>query len=311
MPNIANFHEDKEMTRYAQGLSNGVFGADAIFPEMPEGVTAQTGDYTIFDDTRDLLRQTNDLRAPGTTARRVDYARTTGNYRCQDHALDFVIPDETVKNNTSPINLFLRGARITDRRLRLNREIRAAAIMAAGVTNTSVPDPKWDVPATSDILTDVATARQSVRDHTFGEEVNCALMDRKVFDSVKVHPQVVGRLIAGGTNDIPAQVFERAVAALFEVKKLILVSGYQNDANEGQDTPDTSSIWGENVYFWHQAENLSLDDPSFAYSITWTPTRVFRGRDQWTEADRLRQGRRYVDKIVLAAAGYRLSGVIS
>jgi hypothetical protein len=287
-----------------------MFGADMIFPEMSEDVN-KSGTYTIFDSTRDLLRQTNDARAPGTEAKRVDYDRTTATYETEDHALDFVIPDETVKNNTTPINLFLRGSRTVDKKLRLNREIRAAAIMAAGVTNTSTPSVKWDVPATSDILGDVNTARQSVRDNTFGGEANMALMDRKVFDAIKNHPQVVGRIISGGRNEVPAQVFENAVAALFEVKKLVLVSGYKNTAEQGQATPVTTQIWSDSVYFWHQADNLSLEDPSFAYSLTWTPTRVFRGRDVWSEADRMRQGRRYVDKIVNAGAAYHLSSVLT
>lgn len=308
MPDLSNFRIDKAMTRYAQGLTNGVFGAERIFPEIP--VDGQTGIYYIFDTTRDLLRDEDDLRAPGTKANLVDYDSTQATFITEDRALDFLIADETIDNNNSPFQLVQQGSRTIDTKLRLGREIRAAALMLAGVTNTSaIGGGGWNDPDNSDIMANVTTARQSVRDNTFGREANRCLMDAVVWDAVKEHNQILSRVLAGGNNRGPAKLMKEAVAELFEVDELIVVSGYKNTANEGQ-TAAVSAIWSDDVYFWHQSPTPSLQDPSFAYSITWKPTRFLRARDTMTESERLRQGRHYTDRIVAATAAYRLSNAI-
>lgn len=305
MPDLSTFRIDPAMTRYAQGLTNGRFAAEKIFPQLTDETIGETGKYWIFDSNRDLLRQTNDARAAGSAANTVDFDGTTTSYITQDHALDFTIPDETMDNATAPVNLLKRGTETIDTKLRLNREIRAAAIMAAGVTNTSDPTHEWDDTTNGDIMTDVQLARQSVRDNTFGKEANLCLMDAKVWDAVKLHPQIIARVAAGGNNNTPAQPFVNAVAMLFEVDEIVVVSGYKNTAVEGQSA-STSAIWGADVYFWYQTPNPDLHNASLAYSITWRPTRFMRTRENLTESERFRQGRWYVDKIVQAAAGYRL-----
>ena len=305
MPDVGTFRVDPAMTNYAQMLKNGQFAADRIFPQITDGITGRTGDYWLFDTARDYLRQTNDVRAAGTAANMVDFDGETASYVTVDHALDFVVPDETIDNSNSPIRVMQRASEYLDGKLRLNREIRAAAILAAGVTNTSDPTHEWDDTANSDIMTDVQTARQSVRDNTYGREANLCVIPAKVWDAVKLHPQIIARVAAGGNNSAPAQPFINAVAMLFEVDEIIVTSGYKNTAVEGQ-TASTSAIWGSDVYFWHQAPRIGLEDPSFAYSLTWRPTRFLRMRDGVSESERIRQGRNYVDKIVLAAAAYRL-----
>jgi len=303
MPDVANLRIDSAMTRYAQGLMNGKFAADKIFPELK--VDGQTGIYWIFDAVLDHLRQSNDNRAPGAAANLVDFAMTQGTFRTEDHALDFIVPDETIENATAPINVMQTAARFLDEKLRLNREIRAAATLAAGVTNTSDPAEEWNDTTNGDIMADVQTARQSVRANTYGREANKCLMDALVWDAVKIHPQILERVSPGGNNRAPSMLFEEAVAMLFEVDEIIVVSGYKNTANEGIAAA-TTPIWGDDVYFWHQSPTPGLQDPSFAYSLAWRPTRFMRSRDGIAEAERIRQGRNYVDKIVLADAAYRL-----
>jgi hypothetical protein len=307
MPDAANLRIDRAMTNYTQGLGNGLFAAHKIFPQLT--VDGSSGIYWIFDATRDLLRQTNDARAAGASANTIDYAMTQGTYVTKDHALDFVVPDEVVRDSTAPIQVFQSGVRKVRTKLLLNREIRAAAIMAAGVTNTSDPTHEWDDTTNGDIMADVQVARQSVRENTLGEEANECLMDAKVWDAVKLHPQIIARVAAGGNNNNPAQPFKNAVAMLFEVDEITVVSGFKNTAVEGQ-AASTSAIWGTDVYFWYQTATPGKEDASLAYSFTSSPTRVLRGRDGIAEADRVREGRHYVDKIVLAAAGYRLQNRI-
>ena len=305
MPDLGNLRIDPAMTAYAQELGNGSFAADRIFPEITDSTIGETGKYWIFDSTRDLLRETDDKRAPGAVANRVDYDATTSTYTTEDHALDIYVPQESVDNATAPTNVLQRASQTLDKKLRINREIRAAATLVAGVTNTSDPEHEWNDITNGDIMGDVNTARQAVRDNTSGQEANFCLMDAAVWDAVKLHPQIIDRVKAGGNNQEPAQPFQKAVAMLFEVDEIIVTSAYKNTAIEGQ-TASTSAVWGDDVYFWWQAASSSLEDASFAYSITWSPTRFMRGFDDDAEAYKFRQGRWYVDKIVLAAAAYRL-----
>lgn len=100
MPNANEVHIDAALTNLSVGYRNPAFIADLLAPVVP--VRKQSDKYFICDAEREAFRPSDDRRAPGAEASEVNFALSSDNYYCEDHALTSAIPDEE-RENADPV----------------------------------------------------------------------------------------------------------------------------------------------------------------------------------------------------------------
>ena len=130
MPEVSQVHIDAALTNVCVAYSNPSFLADVIAP--PVAVRKQSDRYFIYDADREQFRSSNDKRAPGAEASEVDFALSSDNYYCEDHALESVIPDEERENADPPIQPEIDRTEFLMEKIILNKEITLATRIRTG-----------------------------------------------------------------------------------------------------------------------------------------------------------------------------------
>src|SRR3990167_10949174 len=94
-PTSSQVHRDAILDRISIAYRNETYIAEQIFPLVPVG--KQSDFYYVFDKSS-WFRDRVAYRAPGTRAKRADYALTTASYFCMPYALAKGVPDEVLRN---------------------------------------------------------------------------------------------------------------------------------------------------------------------------------------------------------------------
>ncbi len=101
-PTVNDVHIDTAMTQISIAYKNAAYIAEQCFPVVT--VQKVSDKYWVFPKD-DWFRDDAAVRAPGTRARSVDYALTTGSYVCVEHALKKSVTDEERANSDAPLRL--------------------------------------------------------------------------------------------------------------------------------------------------------------------------------------------------------------
>ena len=310
MPDVSAVNTDKALTNLAIQIPNGTYGGDALFSVLP--VKDQTGVYNIFDTVRLGISDLDDSRAPGAEAVDDDFDVTQGTYAVAGHSRRAIVSDEERNNADAPIRPMLQKTMFLLGRMQLRREVLAKTILDAALTGTQTSDPthEWDDYTNGDPFADIHLAQNAIEDASTLTP-NIMVLDSKVYRALVGHPDIVARVVAGGTNQNPAMVGRQAIAALFDLEEVIVVNGQVNGAIQGQ-TASLSRIWGSDVYLAHVPRVVAPQQPTFAVRPSWIGSDSIQGIrvDRWREpkrvADRVQANIWYQLKVTLAGAGYRL-----
>lgn len=311
MPETTQVHIDAALTNVSVAYRNADYIADLIAP--PVSVRKQSDKYFIYDAEREAFRASDDRRAPGAEANAVDYALTTDNYFCDDHALESVIPDEERENADPPIQLDVDRTEFLTDRIDLNREIALASLVAGGAVpgETLSGDDQWDDPDSDPVAAVEAKKATILAD---GQVLpNTLVLPYPVFAAVRLHPKVVARIqyvrMGVATPDV--------LAELFDVERVLVPRAQKNTAAPGQ-AASMDYVWGRHALLCHTPARPGLKTVGLAYSFVWTaaPGSV-SGRivEVWREdrrkADVLRVEKYYDQKIVAAEAGYLWNNAVA
>jgi hypothetical protein len=190
----------------------------------------------------------------------------------------------------------------------LSRERRGATALTSTANvpynTTLVGAAQWSDSAsvTSSPSAVAALARASMRGKT-GFLPNQLTIGYAVKEALRKHPEVLDFTEGGRPTD-------QDLADFFEVERVIVAEAIYNTAKAGQ-TAVTGDVWGKDALFSHTTQNISIDEPSFAYQFVNRPLQPFRYRDEKVTCDIVRISEIRGLKIVAPELGYLVKAAVA
>jgi len=237
-----------------------------LFPQIPVG--KQSGRYyTIDKDT--WLRVHNTLRAPKTSARRIEFKVSSDGFFCDNHVLAGDLAKEDLANADNAVNLLNNETNLVVDGLLRGKEDRLAKIVTSisnigsGVLLTGTA--KWSDYVSSDPLADITSAHAFVENNT-GLMANTAVLDKDTYQIIRRHPVLLDmyKYTSGG------ELTDQQLASVFKVQNFWVARGIVNRALEGA-TASLVNIWGNNVLICRVQPGVSMETATFGLSYRWVP----------------------------------------
>jgi hypothetical protein len=278
--------------KYMQAKDN--FVADQVFPVVP--VLKQSDIYPIYQPG-DFNRGVLIPRAAGARVKNIGYrVDNTPTYFCPVYAIGHQIPDQVRSNADFPFNLDADATDLLTMQYLVAREVLwATAFFGSGLwtndwtgvaasptyTEGSATNQvlQWTDPNSQPII-DVRNLKRSVELQSGGFRPNTATLSRYVFDILCDHPDFVDRVKYGQTGPNPAKVAREAMAELWELDKVLVMDGIQNQGVEeaGLDSggssagPLVSNAWiaGKGILLTYSPKTLGLNTPGCGATFSWT-----------------------------------------
>lgn len=258
------------------------FVAGQVFPSIP--VPNKSDVYYIYN-RGDFFRNNMQKRAPGTPAAASGYKLTTGTYIADVWAEKKIIDDQIRANSDNPLQPDRDATYWLTQQALVNRDVNwAAAYFTTGVWgNTdqvgvaSAPGAnqflRWDVSGSTPI--DDILAQQLVIKQNTGSWPNTLVIGAQVLVKLLTNAQVIDRLKYGQTAPGPVVVKLTDLAQLFQVKKVLCMSGIQTtsaeNTNASSDTSDTFDfIGGKGALLAYAADSPGIFAASAGYTFNWT-----------------------------------------
>lgn len=278
---------------YMQDASN--FIASQVFPVVP--VQKQSDLIWNFKPeqyNRNLMRK----RAPSTEAAIAGMEAGTETYYAHVWALGHDIADQTRSNADTAWNLdrlateFLTNSALISRELNFMDTFLKAGVWGTDWTGVSATPStnqflQWNDPASTPIE-DIRAGSRQVQRRT-GFRPNKFVVGRKTFDDLIDHPDIVDRVKYGQTPNGAALVNMQALAALFEVDKVVVANAVENV--EGV----TDFVFDNGALLVYSPDNASPQMPAAGLTYSWTGYtgangvggRIFKFRMDHLRSDRI------------------------
>jgi hypothetical protein len=199
----------------------------------------------------------------------------------------------------------------------LEREIAAAtalhntAILTNNVTLSGTS--KFSDYDNSTPETVIETARDTVFSAT-GQEANCAIMSRKVANTLKAHPfflDLAKRNAGLKVDNINLSQFVDLFKSFFEIENVFIGKAIKISSKEGQ-TETKANVWSDDLVLFNRPSAPSLMVPSFGYSfyLKGMDKRSVIRRHPNDKGDIAEVQWAYQDMIVDANAGYLIKSAV-
>lgn len=328
LPTTSDVHVNAVLTTlsvaYRQDQSR--FVADRVFPVV--SVSKQSDRYFTYN-RGDFNRDEMQLRAPGTESAGAGYRLdNTPTYYCAEYSLHQDVPDEVIENADAVLNPLRDAAEFLTIKSLIKREKAFVANQFAASLWTSDFDGvasanswsggsvlQWN-DANSTPIEDIRKAGTTVLERT-GFMPNLLVLGKPVYDALIDHPDLVDRIKYGQTPGSPAIVNRQALAALFEVDRVEIMSAIENTAHEGA-TASHSFIGGKKALLCYAAPNPGLMTPSAGYTFQWSGrsgsnggTRIRSFRLEQLNATRVEIECYFDQKLIAADLGFFFDTIVS
>ena len=327
-PTVSDVHVDAMLTTlsvaYRQDQSR--FVADRVFPVVNVG--KQSDRYYVYN-RGDFNRDEMAVRAPATESAGSGYSLdNTPTYYCNEWALHKDVPDQVIANADAVINPLRDATEFLTLKALLRREKSFVSSYFTGGIWTSDFDGvasanswaggsvlQWN-DANSTPIEDIRKASTTILERT-GFMPNVLVLGKVVYDALIDHPDLVDRIKYGQTPGSPAIVNRQALAALFEVDRVEIMSAIENTANEGA-TASHSFIGGKKALLCYAAPSPGLMTPSAGYTFQWSGMyggsfgqRILSFRMDELKATRVEIETCYDQKPVAADLGFFIDSVVA
>lgn len=313
MPTAQRVHVDKMLSNISIGYSNEEYIADKIFKEVI--VDKQSDKYYVYG--KELFRQHNDLRAPGTEANEIRWTLSDDQYYAEGHALRTLITDEELQNADDVFELEKDATETVSEGILLNKEVDAASKVLDpdnyedGLKVTlGVGQAKWSDYDNSNPQLDIVNAKTALH-RTAGIRANTLILSEPVFNALLLHP----KLIALFSNVERSVLTIEHLKAAFNVKDILVGSALKSGAtNPGQEDV-LDYIWGNGAVLAYIAPRPGKRIISLGYSFMWNkdgdgPVQVRKWYDQGRRSTVIEAERWYDQKIVSKVAGFLFADAI-
>lgn len=283
-----DLHIDAPLSNLVIGFEPTGFIVDQIFPKVNVG---KQSDVFYKWDQGNFFRIPDTTRAPKTKGKLVEFNVSSETYFAKNYADRTEEAFEDTVNQDRMLNTRKKDLRALKNILWLDWENRLASQISSGSNvgsfTTLSGTSQWSDFTNSDPINDVEVGKEAIRSTT-GLDTNIMIIPQKTLIQLKQHPDIVDRLGLGGNPEAPRRVTVDALAALFEIDKILIGKTIKNTAEEGA-TPTYSDIWS-NVVLAHTTTGPEPDgkDPSLGYSFRWEAP-LLGGREMaaeiWNDPD--------------------------
>ena len=293
------------------------FVARRVFQIIP---SQKQSDVFFQFDRGNFNRDEMKVRAPGTESSGGSYTVDgSPNFFCLPYAFHKDIPDQLRSNADSPLNLDREATLYVTTKglIRMERHFATNYFKASvwteektGVGSSAGTGQflRWD-DANSTPIEDIRGQCTEVEENT-GFRPNVLTLQRRVFDKLVDHPDLVDRVKYGGSNGAPAMVNMQALAALFEVDEVLVMGGIYNTAKEGATNVHTF-IGAPHALLTYRPPAPGIMTPAAGYTFTWngylgaTPNgnRIKKFRHEVIESDRIENQLAFDQKLISADLG--------
>lgn len=265
-----DLHIDVPLTNITIGYRPQNLIADQIYPTVP--VDKQSNVYYSWTQA-DFFRISNAQRAPGATAKRVNFSVGSQTYFCKEYSLAMEIPLEDLANADAALNLRESAANFVVDQLSLAWEDRIAAALTTttnvGSSVNLAAGVRWSNPTDAVPIDDVYVGIESIRQST-GYLANKMIMSGQAWNSFRKHPDIIDFVRGKGDNTGGGPVVEQDVARAFGFDTVLVGRGIKNTADE--DAPATyTDIWSTACIILYVAPSPGLMVPTHGYTFQWTP----------------------------------------
>ena len=261
-------------TAYLQDLTSG---ATSFFPEVP--VQLSTGTYYKFSK-EDLLRDNVAAKPILGKVNPTVISHDTDEYKCIPEQIimgyDEIIQSDILRTGApGMLNLRASKAKVIAQQMFIHRnKLFARSYFKEGVWGTDLEggaSGKDFVSFENDNSSPISTITECITTmkKQTGRRPNKLGMGQRVFDALKIHPDIMNRVIYGGTTTNPALVTEQALAAILGVDEVVVFDAIWNSAGLGV-TENMEFICDENAMLLAYATSSpSIDEATAGYSFTW------------------------------------------
>lgn len=327
-PTRGDVHVNRPLTNisiaFMQNAAN--FVAARVFPNIP---VAKKSDVFFTYDRGEFNRDEMRERAPSTESAGGGWDISTDDYAAKVYAFHKDVDDEIRDNADNPLNLDREATEYVTLKGLLKREkLWVSKFFGTGKWTTDITGVassvgsgealQWN-DASSTPIEDVAEAKTTILQST-GFEPNTMVLGYPVWQKIKDHPDIVDRIkYSGGVSpSSPAIVSTNAVAALFEVDRILVMKSIENTAQEGI-TAAHSFIGGKHALLCYAAPTPGIMTPSAGYTFSWTGHlgsgaeggRIKRFRMENLKSDRVEIEMAFDQKKVAADLGYFWNGIVA
>lgn len=288
MPEIgpANVHINRWMSnfaiRYRQERED--FIATQVFPIVPS--EHRSDNYVIFPREA-WMRDDFPVRGMGEEPAYDSYTTETGTFLCEERALQHRLDDRIPRNADDPLYPDLRATEFLSERalIRLDRNW-AEEYFAAGEWETSWEGTSGTASEAGKKFTqfaqpgNVAVAKETEPILFFGERAdemqektgrrpNILVLGAKTYTGMRNNHELVERIKYISQQE-PALVGKRAMAAAFEVDKILVARAVYNAAQEGAGETMKFIADPKSALLCYAPSGPSIDTPSAGYTFAWT-----------------------------------------
>lgn len=326
-PTASDVHVNAPLTQISVAYlqSPNDFVASRVFPVVKVG--KQSDRYYAYD-RGEFNRDEMQIRAPATESAGSSYKLdNTPTYYTPVHALHKDIPDDVRANS----DVMLNPDRETTEFLTIKALIKKEKLWVAGHFNGGVWTHDLDgvsgTPSsgqvkhwsdeTSTPIKDVKDQSRAIKEST-GFKPNKLVLGQAVYDALTEHVDIIDRIKYGAAPGSPAVVTRQALAALFEVGSIEIMSAIENTANEGA-TATHSFIGGKKALLCYAAPSPGLMTPSAGYTFAWVGMfggdaegiRIRSFRMEHLKADRVEIEYAFDQKLIAADLGAFWDSVVA
>ena len=332
-PSRADRHVNRPLTNISIGWMQDAMGfvASQVFPNLP--VQNQSNSYYVYD-RGSFYRDEMKPRSPGAQTVGVNYDISTDVYNAIVRGMHVDIDDQSRANEDSPLAADQDATTLLTEQSMINKERNwstrylASSVwtfeVAGGASRSSAFDPThatnnnllyWST-AMSTPIEDIRLLKRSIQQET-GYRPNTLTLSREVYDVLLDHPDIVERLDRGQTTG-PAMATNDALAALFELDRVLVMDAIYNAGSEGNDD-DNTFIGGKHGLLSYRPSAPGLRTPSAGYTFSWRGylgasemgTRMKRFRMEPEASDRIEIESAYDFKVISADLGCYLNGIVA
>lgn len=252
---------------FAEGVEQ--FVADQLFPSV--NVARQSDKYyTITKNPFLRVPGTTALRAPGTSAKKIEWEISSDSFFAKNYALSNELPLEDLANADIAVGLRENSTRLVVNQLRRDQEVRIANMvtsisnMGSGVVLSGTT--KWSNYTTSDPIAAVNTGHAFIR-QTTGLIANTLLLDYDTMQIVRRHPVLLDlyKYTQGG------QLTNNELASVFGVSNVLIGMGIKENQIEGASASSITNIWSNCAILAYVAGSgeLGLQAKSLGVRFQW------------------------------------------
>jgi len=253
------------------------FVALQVFPQIP--VDNASDDYLVFQ--RDAWMR-NDFPRRGMSEEPAydAYVTETQKFSCTERALQHRLDDRITKNADDPVQPDLRATEFLEERalIGMDAEWCSKYFEASewkttweGLSGTASESGKtyeqFNKAGTEPIL--FFGNRADEMQETTGRRPNVLVLGAKAYTGLRNNKELVERIKYISQQE-PALVGKRAMAAAFEVDKILVARAVYNAAQEGAGETMKFIADPKSALLCYAPSGPSIDTPSAGYTFAWT-----------------------------------------